>query len=168
MSSVETVTILISLSDVAVAVPPSAPSSVPPPAITSRFMPALPWWTVLTWDRRLSTRLNPLPHLSHKKGFSPKKRGVNSTELSWIREINWLFQDRVFFFLSFHLYWNINYSWHSSIPTCVYYDVFGEVPHVNKCLIAHLTFVWTNIVVMANVISQLTGLHKPVKTKMNK
>ena len=71
MSSVVTVTMLIS-SDVDAPKHPSAPSSALPPATTSRFMPALPWWTVLTWERRLSTRLNPLPHLSQRNGFSPE------------------------------------------------------------------------------------------------
>lgn len=75
MSSVVTVTMLISLSEVDTPAHPSAPSSALPPATTSRCMPALPWWTVLTWDRRLSTRLNPRPHLSHKKGFSPERAG---------------------------------------------------------------------------------------------
>lgn len=75
MSSVLTVTMLISLSEVAGPTHASDPSSVLPPATTSRFIPALPWWTVLTWDRRLSTRLNPLPHLSHRKGFSPERVG---------------------------------------------------------------------------------------------
>lgn len=42
------------------------------PSLDSRsFIPALPWWTVLTWERRLSTRLKPRPHLSHRNGFSP-------------------------------------------------------------------------------------------------
>lgn len=70
MSSEETVTMLIS-SDVDASGQTSASSSALLPATTSRFMPALPWWTVLTWERRLSTRLKPRPHLSHRKGFSP-------------------------------------------------------------------------------------------------
>lgn len=60
-------------SDVDTSVHASITSSVPSPATTRRFIPALPWWTVLTWERRLSTRLKPRPHLSHKKGFSPER-----------------------------------------------------------------------------------------------
>lgn len=82
MSSVVTVTMLNSLSEVDAPAHPSAPSSVLPSANTSRFMPALPWWTVLTWERRLSTRLNPLPHLSHRKGFSPE-RARRRKENNW-------------------------------------------------------------------------------------
>lgn len=55
MSSEATVTMLTS--------PPSSGSRI--------FMPALPWCTVFTWERRLSTRLKPRPHLSHRNGFSP-------------------------------------------------------------------------------------------------
>lgn len=55
MSSEATVTMLSSL--------PSSGSRI--------FMPALPWCTVLTWERRLSTRLKPRPHLSQRNGFSP-------------------------------------------------------------------------------------------------
>lgn len=73
MLSEETVTMLNSLSEVDAPGHTSAPSSEPPPATTRRFMPAFPWWTVLTWERRLSTLLNPRPHLSHRKGFSPAK-----------------------------------------------------------------------------------------------
>lgn len=72
MSSVVTVTMLISLSEVHGPAPPSPNSSELPSDTTSRFMPALPWCTVLTWERRLSTRLNPRPHLSHRNGFSPE------------------------------------------------------------------------------------------------
>lgn len=73
MLSEETVTMLNSLSEVDAPGHTSAPSSELPPATTRRFMPAFPWWTVLTWERRLSTLLNPRPHLSHRKGFSPAK-----------------------------------------------------------------------------------------------
>lgn len=82
MSSEVTVTMLISLSDVDASAHPSAPSSALPPATTRRFMPALPWWTVFTWERRLSTRLNPLPHLSHRKGFSPARERDRQKEKS--------------------------------------------------------------------------------------
>lgn len=40
-------------------------------------------------------------------------------------------------------------------------DVLRQVSHINKSLVAHLTFVRADVVVMADVIGQLTGLHKP-------
>lgn len=44
------------------------------PSSGSRIlMPALPWCTVFTWERRLSTRLKPRPHLSQRNGFSPAR-----------------------------------------------------------------------------------------------
>lgn len=42
-------------------------------------------------------------------------------------------------------------------------NVLGQVSHVNKGFIAHLTFVWPDVVVVTNVIGQLTGLHKPAR-----
>lgn len=42
-------------------------------------------------------------------------------------------------------------------------NVLGQVSHVNKGLVAHLTFVRPHIVVVTDVIGQLTGLHKPAR-----
>lgn len=42
-------------------------------------------------------------------------------------------------------------------------NVLRQVSHINKCLVAHPTLVRPDIVVMPNVIGQLTGLHKPVQ-----
>lgn len=42
-------------------------------------------------------------------------------------------------------------------------NVLGQVPHVNKSLVAHVTFVRTDVVVMTNVIGQLTRLNKPAQ-----
>lgn len=47
--------------------------------------------------------------------------------------------------------------------TCVNDDVLRQVSHINKCLVAHLTLVRADVVVMANVIGQLTRLHKPAQ-----
>lgn len=43
-------------------------------------------------------------------------------------------------------------------------DVLRQVSHINKCLIAHVTLVWPDIVMMSNVIGQLTGLNKSFAT----
>lgn len=40
-------------------------------------------------------------------------------------------------------------------------DVLRQVSHIDKCLVAHVTLVWADVVMMPNVIGQLTGLHKP-------
>lgn len=42
-------------------------------------------------------------------------------------------------------------------------NVLGQVSHVNKGLVAHVTFVRPDVVVMTNVIGQLTGLNKPAQ-----
>lgn len=42
------------------------------------------------------------------------------------------------------------------VLTCVNDDVLRQVSHIDKCLIAHLTLVWADVVMMANVIGQLT------------
>lgn len=52
---------------------------------------------------------------------------------------------------------------HYWILTSVNDNVLRQVSHINKCLVAHLTLVRPDIVVMPNVIGQLTGLHKPVQ-----
>lgn len=49
--------------------------------------------------------------------------------------------------------------------TSVNDNVLGQVSHVNKGFIAHLTFVRPYVVVVTNVIGQLTGLHKPIQIK---
>lgn len=41
------------------------------------------------------------------------------------------------------------------ILTSVNDDMFGQVSHVDKRLVAHPTLVWSHIVMMANVIGQL-------------
>lgn len=130
----------------------SPSSSVLLPATTSRFMPALPWWTVLTWERRLSTRLNPRPHLSHRKGFSPAqdREGDGDREGCTI-------QTRANFLDFCHV------AQLRSDLTGVNDNVLGQVSHVNKGLVAHVTFVRPDVVVMTNVIGQLTGLNKPAQ-----
>lgn len=47
--------------------------------------------------------------------------------------------------------------------TSVNDDVLGQISHVNKGLVAHLTFVRPDVVVVTNVIGQLTGLHEPAQ-----
>ena len=47
-------------------------------------------------------------------------------------------------------------------------DVLGQVSHVDKCLIAHITLVWTDVVMVTNVIGQLAGLDEPVPGGMIK
>lgn len=47
---------------------------------------------------------------------------------------------------------------------CVNDDVLRQVSHINKRLIAHVTLVWPDIVMMSNVIGQLTGLYKSFST----
>lgn len=51
------------------------------------------------------------------------------------------------------------------VLTCVYDDVLRQVSHINKRFVACLALVWTDIVMMPDVIGQLTGLHKPVQTE---
>lgn len=51
----------------------------------------------------------------------------------------------------------------NSVFTCVNDDVLRQVSHINKCLVTHLTLVRADVVVMANVIGQLTRLHKPAQ-----
>lgn len=41
-------------------------------------------------------------------------------------------------------------------------DMLREVSHIDKCFVAGLALVGSYVVVMADVISQLAGLHKPV------
>ncbi len=147
---------LISLSEVDAPAHPSTPSSALPPATTSRFMPALPWWTVLTWERRLSTLLNPLPHLSHRKGFSPERAGQRTREV--INSTGERLSPYLFHYCEAPLLFDSNF-----VLTCVNDNVFRQVSHINKCLVTHPTLVRPDIVVMPNVIGQLTGLHKPVQ-----
>lgn len=42
-------------------------------------------------------------------------------------------------------------------------NVLRQVSNINKCLVAHVTLVRPDIVVMTNVIGQLAGLHKPAQ-----
>lgn len=49
--------------------------------------------------------------------------------------------------------------------TCVDDDVLGQVSEINKGLVAHVTLVWADVVVVADVIGQLTRLHEPVERK---
>lgn len=51
------------------------------------------------------------------------------------------------------------------VRTCVNDYMLRQVSHINKRLVAHLALVWSDIVVMPNVIGQLTGLHKPVQRR---
>ena len=46
--------------------------------------------------------------------------------------------------------------------------MLGQVSHVDKCLIAHITLVWTDVVMVTNVIGQLAGLDEPVPGGMIK
>lgn len=47
------------------------------------------------------------------------------------------------------------------VLTRVYDDVLGQVSYIHESLVAHLALVWPDIVMMSDVIGQLTGLHKP-------
>lgn len=50
--------------------------------------------------------------------------------------------------------------------TCMNDDMLGKIANVDKCLVADMALVWSNVVMMSNVIGQLTGLYKPEwKTK---
>ena len=48
-----------------------------------------------------------------------------------------------------------------SCSTCVNDDMLGEIPNVDKSLVAHVALVWSDVIMMADVIGQLTGLDKP-------
>lgn len=47
--------------------------------------------------------------------------------------------------------------------TCMNDDMFGEVPDIDKRFVAGLALVGSYVVMMADVIGQLAGLHKPVR-----
>lgn len=44
-------------------------------------------------------------------------------------------------------------------------DVLGKISDIDKSLVTHVTLVRSNVVMMPNVIGQLTGLHKPAGEK---
>ena len=40
--------------------------------------------------------------------------------------------------------------------------MLGQVSHVDEGLVAHITLVWTDVVMVTNVVGQLAGLDEPV------
>lgn len=116
------------------------------PSSGSRIlMPALPWCTVFTWERRLSTRLKPRPHLSHRKGFSPGKGTGKGAVGQGVRPGGgaglW------------------------EVPTRVDDDVLGQVAHVDEGFVADGALVGPDVVVVTDVVGQLAGLDKPLGRK---
>ena len=46
--------------------------------------------------------------------------------------------------------------------------MLGQVSHVDEGLVAHITLVWTDVVMVTNVIGQLAGLDEPVVIKLKR
>lgn len=45
-------------------------------------------------------------------------------------------------------------------------DMLGQISYIHKRLVAHMALVRPHIVMVTDVISKLTGLHKPVQKKI--
>lgn len=45
--------------------------------------------------------------------------------------------------------------------TCMNDDVLGKIANVDKRLVADMALMWSDVVMVSNVIGQLTGLDKP-------
>jgi len=46
-------------------------------------------------------------------------------------------------------------------------DVLGQIPHVDERLVAHVALVWADVVVVADMVGELTGLDEPVPGDTN-